>query len=297
MDESFIWVLLAVCTAFFESIKNVFSKFALQQVDALVVAWATRFVSWVFLLPTLFWLPIPELDTTFLLALLTAGCLSMLNITLFMRALQSGDLSNTEPIMNFTPLFLLLTAPILVHELPSVWGILGMIWIVAGAYLLNLRLEKIHTGRQLLAPLISIIEQKSSRLMLIVAFTASVTTVIDKIGVLNSAPIFWALAINSFLTFTFMLVLIYKRKVLLSGIRPATMRHLFAAGFFNGLSTVCQMLALSLTLVSYVISVKRTSAIFSVMFGYFFFQETNIRSRMVGVFIMLIGAALITFFT
>ena len=52
-------------------------------------------------------------------------------------------------------------------------------------------------------------------------------------------------------------------------------------------------LAVALTIVPYMISIKRTSSIFSVGFGYFLFKEKDIRERIFGTFIMLVGAGLI----
>jgi drug/metabolite transporter (DMT)-like permease len=44
------------------------------------------------------------------------------------------------------------------------------------------------------------------------------------------------------------------------------------------------------------ISIKRTSSIFSVLYGHFLFKEKNIRERLIGAIIMLVGAALIILF-
>lgn len=209
-----------------------------------------------------------------------------------MRSIQLGDLSTTEPIMNFTPLFLLFTSPLLVNEYPTRTGLIGVLLVVVGAYVLNIREMSI---RKIFEPLANIFTIKSSRLMLMVAFTASITTAVDKIGVGNSSGLFWAFSVNLFLTFAFLTLILWKRRRLVGGFRMRPSRYMFWAGFFNGLSTVCQMTALQLTLVSYVISVKRTSAIFSVLFGFLFFNEKHIEKRVLGVVIMILGSLLITF--
>jgi len=54
------------------------------------------------------------------------------------------------------------------------------------------------------------------------------------------------------------------------------------------------MTAVSLGIVSYVISIKRTSILFTVLFGFFIFKERNIRSRLMGAIIMILGVLLIT---
>ena len=55
-----------------------------------------------------------------------------------------------------------------------------------------------------------------------------------------------------------------------------------------------QMLAINLTLVAYVISIKRTSAIMSSLFGFWLFKEKGIKERLLGVILMVLGVVLIT---
>jgi len=54
------------------------------------------------------------------------------------------------------------------------------------------------------------------------------------------------------------------------------------------------MLAISLILVVYVISIKRASVIFGVLWGYLIFNEKRIKERFTGALVMVIGVALIT---
>ena len=53
------------------------------------------------------------------------------------------------------------------------------------------------------------------------------------------------------------------------------------------------MTAISLTKVAYMISLKRTSMIMGVIYGYFLFKEKNIRERLAGAVIMFIGFVMI----
>jgi uncharacterized membrane protein len=55
------------------------------------------------------------------------------------------------------------------------------------------------------------------------------------------------------------------------------------------MTSIFQMTAINLTLVSYVISIKRTSVIMSVLFGYFIFKEKGLKERLTGTSIMVIG--------
>ena len=54
------------------------------------------------------------------------------------------------------------------------------------------------------------------------------------------------------------------------------------------------MMAINLTLVAYVIAIKRTSAIMSSLFGFWLFKEKGIKERLLGVVLMVLGVILIT---
>jgi len=56
------------------------------------------------------------------------------------------------------------------------------------------------------------------------------------------------------------------------------------------------MLAINMTLVAYVISIKRTSAIIVVLAGFWFFKEKNTGYRLLGASIMVAGVLCISLF-
>jgi len=56
---------------------------------------------------------------------------------------------------------------------------------------------------------------------------------------------------------------------------------------------ITHMEAMNLTKVAYMISVKRTSLLMSVMYGYFLFQEKHMKGRFVGALLMFIGFVLV----
>jgi len=69
---------------------------------------------------------------------------------------------------------------------------------------------------------------------------------------------------------------------------------LAAMGFFNAIGLLCQMQALTLTLVVQVIAIKRTSVLMGVLFGHFIFKEKDIQQRLLGAGIMIFGVFVIS---
>jgi uncharacterized membrane protein len=59
---------------------------------------------------------------------------------------------------------------------------------------------------------------------------------------------------------------------------------------------ITHLKAISLIEVSYMISVKRLSILFGVLYGVMFFKETNIKERFLGATVMVSGIIMISIF-
>jgi uncharacterized membrane protein len=283
------WIIYSFLTAIFESLKDVLGKKSLEKCNEYIVAYALRLFALPFLLPLLFFTKEIVLGSGFWIALLTGGTLNLITTVLYMKAIKASDLSVTVPMVTFTPLFLLLTSPIIVGEFPPLKGILGILLIVFGSYLLHLK-EK---PKGILAPFKAIITGKGPRLMLVVAFIWSVTSNIDKVGIRNSSVVLWAVAIHIFIIITMVpLVWLTSRYSIHQLVKQRNM--LIPLGFIDALKYFFQLAALQFTLVAYVISIKRTSAILCVIFGALIFKEKGIKERLTGSVIMVAGVLLIT---
>ncbi len=285
------WILLSFLTALCESLKDVFSKKGLTNVDEYVIAWSLRFFALPFLLPMLFFVRIPAWGNQFWPALLLGGGLNVVTTILYMKAIKQSALSLTVPMVAFTPLFILVTSPLMIGEWPNVWGVLGVLLIVAGSYMLNLG----ERQRGYLAPFRALLQERGPRLMLITAFLWSITANFDKIGVQNSSPLFWSIAITGFSALVLFPLMLHKsqretRQILIRS------KALAPIGFFGALTAIFQMTAISLTLVAYVIAIKRTSAVMSVVWGYLIFKEKGVKERLAGAVIMVAGVMLISLF-
>ncbi|MCP4148286.1 MAG: EamA family transporter, partial [bacterium] len=152
-------------TAFFEALKDVVGKKSLEHCNEYIVAWSLRIFALPFLLPLLFFAGDLHLGGRFWPALIAGGSLNILTTIMYMKAIKSSALSVTVPMVTFTPVFLLITSPILLGEFPPLSGISGIILVVLGAYFLNIK-EK---SSGLAAPFKALLREKGPRLMLGVA--------------------------------------------------------------------------------------------------------------------------------
>jgi uncharacterized membrane protein len=282
------WLLFALLTAFFESLKDITSKRTLRLANEHIVAWAWMALPVPFLLPVVLLQGIPPLGDQFWVALISSGIANTLSLTLYLRAIRVSDLSLTIPMIAFTPLFLLATSPLIVGEFPSGAGVVGILLIVVGSYVLNIK----ERGKGWAAPYKALLREEGPRLMLVVAFIWSINANIDKVGVLNSAPIFWITAADAMSALFLTPIMLWQtkdRSDLSQNLSP-----LLLIGFFGAMVGMTQMTALSMTLVAYVISVKRLSILMSVLSGYLIFKEQGVRERLIGGGVMLTGVVVIS---
>ncbi|MGD1896525.1 MAG: EamA family transporter [Phormidesmis sp.] len=286
-----MWLFFASLTAFFEACKDATGKQSLKTLDEYSVLFSFMAVGVVLLLPLLWVTGIPTIQPRFWLALAIGGGLNILAFTLYTRALKLADLSLTVPLVTLTPLFLLVTSPILVQEWPTGTDAIGVVLLVVGSYVLNLP-PRTQPGSTVWTPLLSMARNPGSRLMLCVAFIWSITSNFDKIGVVNSSPLLWAVALFGTIAGG-MVPFVFFRKgrggiVLLKD----QWRLLGITGAFNAIAITFQMVALTLAPVAQVIAVKRMSALLSVLFGHFFFGEKGLKERLLGAAIMVSGVVI-----
>jgi uncharacterized membrane protein len=195
------------------------------------------------------------------------------------------------PFVSFTPIFLLITSPLLVGDVPTTQDIVGIVCIVAGAYVLHI--QSVHRG--LLAPLLAVFREPGPRRMLSVAFIYSLTSNFDKIGVQNSSPLFWSLSIASVMTIGFVLLLRFLPQQKITAPHRGTLGILLLIGLFQTIGLLVHNTALSLGPVPAVIAVKRSSILFAVIWGFVFLHERHIGERLAGVLLMMIGIGILGF--
>ena len=304
-----MWLFFASLTAFFEACKDATGKQSLKTLDEYSVLFSFMAVGVVLMLPVLLISGIPDVKAGFWLAISIGGELNILAFTLYVRALKLADLSLTVPLVTLTPLFLLITSPVLVQEWPTGADAFGVLLLVVGSYVLNLPPSS-QSRRNLWTPLSAMAQNQGSRLMLWVAFIWSITSNFDKIGVANSSPLFWAIALFTVIAagmvpFVFLRPLRRitqpgnsgsNRIAQNQGLSPliGQWRLLGITGAFNAIAITFQMVALTLAPVAQVIAVKRMSALLSVLFGYFFFKEKELGERLAGAAIMVSGVVIMS---
>ena len=285
-----IWFPLALLCALALASSDALTKKALAGRDEVLILWLRFAVALPFLLVSLLIVPLPPLAPGFWPTVLTALPLEMLAAVLYVKALKLSPLGLTLPFLAFTPVFLLVIPWLLLGEEITPAGGAGILSIAAGSYLLNLR----EVRRGFMAPLHAIRREPGSRMMLAVAFIYSFTSTLGKKAIACSSPLLFPVIYFSLLVLAFAPIALWRgSRDLAAGSRRATLRAALLPGISYALSIICHMLALSLTKVAYMISVKRLSLLFGVIYGHLLFRDEGLRERLLGTTLMLAGVLLI----
>ena len=284
-----LWLILSLLTALAVASQDAWVKkhfFHLTAYDMVAFPFLFSLPLFAVSLP---FVPVPPLDATFYWYFLISLPLNFLPFFIYMKAIQQSPLSLTLPYLAFTPAFMILTGYVFLQEMPNLWGLAGIIITCIGGYVLNL-----ETGRHsFLAPIKAVFKETGSWLMLIVALIFSFSAAIGKKCNLHSSPLFFTMTFFAVLSAVSVLVLL-----ILGKIRLRTFRDNWSKGLIAGLLFFVHALAhgfaISMIKASYMISVKRLSALIGIAYGRLFFKEKYLAVRLVGAGIMVAGAVLIT---
>ncbi|MGM0440982.1 MAG: EamA family transporter [Elusimicrobiota bacterium] len=283
-----MWFVLSLLTAVFYAAQGAWSKKTTKKVDRFTTTWSMfSFALPVLIIPLLI-TGIPQISTNFFWAAPGSLILNMVAYTLFVTALELSPLSLTYPFLSFTPIFLIGTGYLFLGELPDLKGLTGIILITGGAYLINFK----EISRGILAPIKEIKNEKGSLIMLIVAFIWSFAGAMDKVAVEASSPFFFIVVFNTGFLIFYLPFLKYKNP----DFEKEVVKHkgkLFILGVFGAFMVISQMVALKLTLVSYVIAIKRSGMLFTLLIGKVFFDEKITTFNVVGTVLMCLGLILI----
>jgi drug/metabolite transporter (DMT)-like permease len=254
----------------------------------------------------------PVIGQDFYSAVAITAVLNIISLSLIFKALSSSDLSLSIPMLSFTPIILIGTSYLLLNEVPSFSGVAGICIIVIGSYVLNISAEDKH----FLDPIKSMLRNRGSWYMLIVAFLFAVSINFDKIALINSDPFFGMALTVLAIGMAFVLIAAYSLiSCRISSLQkpvdnaypepvsgsPAFPHRKYLAlavliGAFVAIEAASINVAYTLQIVPYVIAIKRLSIIFVVLYGTLVFSELEIGKRLMGAALMVAGAVIIVLF-
>ncbi|MES2894238.1 MAG: EamA family transporter [Bacteroidota bacterium] len=285
-----IFIALAVTLRILSNpVANVFQKQLTNRGNhPLVVNFLTYLALAIVCLFFLRLVPWKELGTQFWLFSLLGGLVGALGNGFLVKALQKGDLSVLGPINSYKSVVGIIVGIFLLGEIPNSWGIVGIALIIYGSYfVLDTTEEKFS---------LALFKRPEIQFRLWAMILTAIEAVFVKKVILASSV---SLALMSWCIlgafFSFILLL-------LNGVSP---RGEFEKISGKDLSSYALLVACIGTMqfttnyafdhmpVGYVLSLFQLSTIISVLVGYRIFKEQDVRKKLVGSTIMIIGSVLI----
>ena len=286
------WFYLALISAISLALADAFSKKYFQAYSG----WELLLIR--FSIPGLLLMPVtllgsyPSLDSEFWLWIAGLVPLELFAMLLYSLAIRDSALHLTLPYLAFTPVFNVITGNVILGEVVSTEKLLGILLVVLGAYLLNSKKHAITHPKQLLLPLVSIVAEKGSRLMLIAAIVYSFTSVLGKGAMQFVEPEYFGAFYFSVIGCAGLLLTLL--------IRPASVSVIFhkpiscmTVGFFMAVMVVSHFMAIALVEVAYMITVKRTSLLFGIILGAVMFSEKGLAQHFIAGTLMVLGVGII----
>jgi len=205
---------------------------------------------------------------------------------LYVKALSIGEVSLVSPLYNFNIFFLLIFSAVILHESITVYKVLGITLLIYGVSFLNRQ-------KNFFLSIKAVYYDKACRLMIMCSLMIAVARVMDGYIVRKVPPILYALTGSATMLFYLLAYALWRNKI--SGaihlVREKPLVSL-ASGFVNAYSYILMLVAFTVIQVSVAEPTSMISMIITVILAKYVFGE-QIRSRLVGAVIMLIGAWLL----
>ncbi len=209
------------------------------------------------------------------------------------KSLHQGDLSVLGPINAYKALVSLLFGLFLLGEIPNLWGVGGILLIIAGSYFVIS--QPSTQGFSLV-----IFKQKDVQYRFFALFFSAIDALyLKKIIIATSADLaFVSWCLGGFL-FSF-IAFLYTQKN--ASFRPhfrilkKYKWYFLALGLSSGLMQLSTNYAFEGIQVSYALALFQISALVSVLFGVQFFEEKQLWRKLAGASVMVVGAVLIILF-
>ena len=258
----------------------------------------TVFIWWMFIASGgLFSLTLPLISVPFnwpgphtLLMITTSAVCFVLYHLLNGRAYRSGDLSVVYPLSQTSMIYVPIWGMTLLGERLSVLGICGILMVILGTYLLQLR----HlTFDDMLRPFRDLRSQ-AVQAALAAGFIYSIGSISEKTGVRYYSPLY----------FTYLLVMTMLLLMSFNLARPKYRQHIKAEFREHWRLIICSgpvmmtsfltfRYGLNMSPVSYAVPVRQVSIIVGVLIGILFLGESYGRIRIISSLFILAGAIMI----
>lgn len=289
------WYWLALSSALLSAFAAIMQKKALGKISALNF---TVIVSLFIALISTFLIGKVDLSAAGSYSILVLFGKSIINATAFlliMVALKNLDISRALPVLAASPMTVALLAFIFLGESLSLSEVMGMLLIVSGTYILELK-----RNENILAPFRVFIDSKYHRIILSALGLMSLSAILDKLLLTSFKlpPLTFLVIQNYFFLIIFLIFrMLYNLKNNNEKLFNGVSKNILLIIILIAIATIgyrwTQIEATKLGPVGLVIAVKRLSVLFAVVIGAKLFKEENYLRKVIATITIVAGALLI----
>lgn len=290
MAGTFLVAMAVILRVISNPLANVYQKqLTSKGNNPLIINFLTYFFLSLFCCILLSFMDIPHLGRDFWLYSILGGIVGAVGNGFLVRALQMGDLSVLGPINSYKSIIGIVVGIFLLSEIPNIWGVAGIALIIYGSYYVLDTTDEKFSWKLLKKPEIQF------RIWAMI-LTAIEAVFIKKVILASStmlAFISWCI-FGAF--FSFIVLFLYKirfKTELRRALRPRNLKKFLLLIACIGTAQFATNYTFDHMAVGYALSLFQLSIIVSVIFGYKFFQEKEIKKKIVGSVIMIFGSVMI----
>jgi uncharacterized membrane protein len=183
---------------------------------------------------------------------------------------------------------------IILGESVSLYGGLGIVLTIFGIYMIHMERLSI---RDFLRP-VTALRSRASKLALLTALCTTVYSLSDKFGVTAIPPVTYALWLDIFITLFLTPIVLIRQgwEAIFDEFRNFGV-YMIGGGFLMRQGYILVLIAMSLTQVSYILSIRQISIVIGVVLGVHFFGEKYGKIRLLGSSIIFIGILILGLMT
>jgi len=218
-----------------------------------------------------------------------SGIFEAIYFVCLIKAYQVGDLSLIYPISRSAPLFTQIWAILLIGEVFSGMGFIGITLVMGGLFIISLKDFHLQPSKTAFSHL----NIRAILLAFSAALASSIYSVIDKSAVEMIHPIYYLWLINLSMSCFIGLYLLFYREISLRKVWNESKKEVLLVTLLQNFAYLLVLLAMTTSKVSYVVAFRQAGALFGALMGIILLKETQWKTRITGAFILTIGLVLI----
>ncbi len=295
----YLWIIFTLLSAFLLAFKDILSKKVLVKSNKpLQIIFEQYFL--MFLVLSLLFYDLIDFNSIFVfwkLYLLKATSIFLFTYLYFIL-LKKFEISKFAPLMNASPIFLVLLSSIFLNESITFVQLVGIIIIIFATYLLEVNINfhfKDNPHRHHF-DWFKKLDLKNISLVILMLIVISITAIADKKILGSGISVYTNMFYTSLLIFTFLSFYYIKNKNFLLVFKYIKSEPItFLISVISLISTFFVLLAISMptTMVSLIVPLRRTSTLFAAILGGLLFHEKHLIKKLIAVIIMIFGISLI----